>query len=76
MGAHEAGRQAPHGGDLALRVEPLTSYGGAELLVETRDDLVGRRRRHHRRLSGWLDGWLKQGHGDSPEIGLLWLRER
>ena len=66
----DAGGQAAHGRDLPLGVEPLASYGGPELLVEARDHLVGRRCRHHR----WLHGWLKQGHGDSPEIGLLWLR--
>ncbi|WP_182379809.1 hypothetical protein [Nocardioides sp. WS12] len=56
--AHEVSGVASYGGYLALRIDPVASYDGAQLLIEACDHVVGRWRRH--------DRWLKQGHGGSP----------
>ena len=44
--------EAAYGGHLALRVEAVTSYGGAQLLVEMDDDIV--LGAQHRSRGGWV----------------------
>jgi hypothetical protein len=59
--ANEGLGEPAYSGYLPLRVEAVTSYGGAERLVEMADHVV-LRAQHDRRLDG-----LQHGQSDSPE---------